>query len=208
MPSAGRMRPNTVSAGSCTTPRHRPVRTMTLSRTLVNRPKKPFQSPGTQRRTAPAVVPAFMSSPRCGVKVPCVSVPRAASVSPVNVQAPRIVLTGRGNCMRIGIAPMRLRGPAPRRSARCCRCAAVYARQPPNAVISRCPSHRNGSPSTPSTTEPSFSTTLPIARPGGSFCRIWPGRRAARPTARAPRCVPAPGVRSIAGWRSPIDQIR
>ena len=50
MPSAGRMRPNTVSAGSCTTPRQSPVRTITLSRTLVNSPKKPFQSPGTQNR--------------------------------------------------------------------------------------------------------------------------------------------------------------
>src|SRR4051794_29197484 len=60
MPSAGRMRPNTVSAGGCTTPRHRPVSTMTWSRTLVNRPKKPFQSPGTHRRAAPASVPGFI----------------------------------------------------------------------------------------------------------------------------------------------------
>src|SRR5262249_15629949 len=43
------MRPNTTSSGSFTTPRHSPVNTMTLSATLVNRPKKPFQSPGTHQ---------------------------------------------------------------------------------------------------------------------------------------------------------------
>ena len=48
----GRMRPNTVSAGSWTTPRQSPVSTITLSSTLVNRPKKPFQSPATQKRTS------------------------------------------------------------------------------------------------------------------------------------------------------------
>src|SRR5665811_83798 len=42
------MRPNTVSGGSFTTPKHSPDRTMTFKRTLVNRPKNPFQSPGTQ----------------------------------------------------------------------------------------------------------------------------------------------------------------
>src|SRR5580692_8920966 len=49
MPSAGRMRPNTMSSGSLTTPRHSPVSTMTFSATLVNRPKKPFQSPWTHQ---------------------------------------------------------------------------------------------------------------------------------------------------------------
>jgi len=37
MPIAGRMPANTVSAGSCTTPRHKPVSTITLSRTLVKK---------------------------------------------------------------------------------------------------------------------------------------------------------------------------
>src|SRR6516164_5682967 len=60
MPSAGRMRPNTVSAGSWTTPRHRPVSTITFSSTFVNRPKKPFRSPGTHRRGSCAVVSAFI----------------------------------------------------------------------------------------------------------------------------------------------------
>ncbi len=45
------MRPNTVSAGRCTTPRHSPVSTITLRITLVNSPKNPFQSPGTHQRT-------------------------------------------------------------------------------------------------------------------------------------------------------------
>src|SRR5664279_3267566 len=53
MPSAGKMREKTISGGSLTTPRLRPESTMTLSRTLVNRPKKPFQSPETQGLTAP-----------------------------------------------------------------------------------------------------------------------------------------------------------
>src|ERR1035438_4852256 len=53
IPSAGRMRENTISGGSFTTPKLRPESTMTLSRTLVNRPKKPFQSPGTHGLTAP-----------------------------------------------------------------------------------------------------------------------------------------------------------
>src|SRR5262245_17046324 len=52
MPRAGRMRPKTMSGGSCTTPRQSPVSTSTLSTTLVNRPKKPFQSPGTHHFTS------------------------------------------------------------------------------------------------------------------------------------------------------------
>src|SRR4030095_7973138 len=55
-----RMRPNTVSAGICTTPRHRPVSTITFSSTLVNSPKKPFQSPGTQKRTSPVAAAMFI----------------------------------------------------------------------------------------------------------------------------------------------------
>ena len=42
---------------------------------------------------------------------------------------------------------------------------AVYARQPPNEVISFCPSQRIGSPSTPRTSDPSASVTLPMHRP-------------------------------------------
>src|SRR5215472_12404634 len=49
MPSAGSTRPNTMSSGSFTTPRQRPVSTITLSATLVKRPKKPFQSPATHQ---------------------------------------------------------------------------------------------------------------------------------------------------------------
>ena len=60
MPSAGRIRPNTVSAGSCTTPRQSPVRTITLRRTLVKSPKNPFQSPATQNLTSPVPVVVFM----------------------------------------------------------------------------------------------------------------------------------------------------
>src|SRR5271155_4206839 len=43
-----------MSAGRLTTCRQRPVKTMTLRTTLVNRPKKPFQSPGTHQRGAAA----------------------------------------------------------------------------------------------------------------------------------------------------------
>src|SRR5664279_485964 len=53
MPSAGKMREKTISGGSLTTPKLKPESTMTLSRTLVNRPKKPFQSPGTHGFTRP-----------------------------------------------------------------------------------------------------------------------------------------------------------
>src|SRR5689334_10744091 len=64
MPSAGKIRPNTVSAGIWTTPRHRPVSTITLSRTLVNSPKKPFRSPMTHRRgPGCAVAIVLMSRP-------------------------------------------------------------------------------------------------------------------------------------------------
>src|SRR6266851_6166894 len=41
-----------MSAGRLTTCKHSPVSTMTLRTTLVNRPKKPFQSPGTHQRAA------------------------------------------------------------------------------------------------------------------------------------------------------------
>src|SRR6516162_10221119 len=45
-----------MSAGRLTTCRQSPVRTMTLRTTLVNKPKKPFQSPGTQKRGAAAAL--------------------------------------------------------------------------------------------------------------------------------------------------------
>ena len=65
MPSAGRMRPKTMSSGSLTTPSTSPVSTITFSRTLVNRPKKAFQSPGTHSggsaRDRRAVAPLIMA---------------------------------------------------------------------------------------------------------------------------------------------------
>src|SRR6266446_9867864 len=48
--------------GRLTTCRHSPVSTMTLRTTLVNRPKKPFQSPGTHQRGAAAAVFVTSSS--------------------------------------------------------------------------------------------------------------------------------------------------
>src|SRR6266446_4897998 len=55
-----------MSAGRLTTCRHSPVSTMTLRTTLVNRPKKPFQSPGThQRGRAAEAFIAFSSGPVC-----------------------------------------------------------------------------------------------------------------------------------------------
>src|SRR4051812_25753952 len=54
------MRPNTMSSGSLTTPRHSPVITMTLSSTLVKRPKNPFQSPGTHQRGPGSMVAGSM----------------------------------------------------------------------------------------------------------------------------------------------------
>src|SRR6266436_2486671 len=55
-----------MSRGRLTTCRHSPVSTMTLRTTLVNRPKKPFQSPGThQRGRAAEVIIAFSSGSGC-----------------------------------------------------------------------------------------------------------------------------------------------
>src|SRR6516165_8777578 len=54
MPRAGKIRPKTISFGSLTTPRQSPVSTITFSTTLVNRPKNPFQSPGTHQRIGAA----------------------------------------------------------------------------------------------------------------------------------------------------------
>ena len=48
----------------------------------------------------------------------------------------------------------------------------MYDLHPPVAVISFRPSHKTGSPSTPSTTDPSASTTFPMHSPGGSLRRI------------------------------------
>src|SRR5262249_13633654 len=78
MARAGRMRPNTMSPGILTTPRVRPVSTITLSTTLVKRPKKAFQSPGTHQRTGcsvvvtlamcPPVSSSWDYSPTCGAR--------------------------------------------------------------------------------------------------------------------------------------------
>src|SRR5579863_2641296 len=67
MPSAGRTRPNTMPSGSFTTPRHRPVSTITFSATLVNSPKNPFQSPGTHHdgNVVRASLIAFSCSCQC-----------------------------------------------------------------------------------------------------------------------------------------------
>src|SRR5271169_366961 len=56
-----------MSAGRLTTCRHNPVSTMTLRTTLVKRPKKPFQSPGTHHRGASAEV-FIASSSRTGCR--------------------------------------------------------------------------------------------------------------------------------------------
>src|SRR5580700_9647070 len=67
MASAGNTRPNTMSSGSFTTPRQRPVSTMTFSATLVNRPKKPFQSPATHHDgEAVRALIGFSCSGECG----------------------------------------------------------------------------------------------------------------------------------------------
>src|SRR5271163_1597328 len=63
------MRPNTMPSGSLTTPRQRPVSTITFNATLVNRPKNAFQSPGTQklgRVLAVSVADMGASSIECG----------------------------------------------------------------------------------------------------------------------------------------------
>ncbi len=62
MPSAGSTRPYTVSGGKFTTYRHNVVSTMTFNSTLVNRPKNPFQSPGTHQRGFAADPAALMAS--------------------------------------------------------------------------------------------------------------------------------------------------
>src|ERR1700737_4927868 len=54
-----------MSGGRLTTCRHNPVSTMTLRTTLVNRPKKPFKSPGTHQRGESADV-FIVSSSRSG----------------------------------------------------------------------------------------------------------------------------------------------
>src|SRR5580704_8247843 len=51
-----------MSAGRLTTCRHSPVSTMTLRTTLVNNPKKPFQSPETHQRGESAEVFIAFSS--------------------------------------------------------------------------------------------------------------------------------------------------
>src|SRR6185436_5348340 len=80
IPMAGSTRPNTVSGGSWTTYRHNVVSTITFSSTFVNKPKNPFQSPGTHQRTAPC--PFVMSSP-------CLFVVRRCSRSRQRLQETR-----------------------------------------------------------------------------------------------------------------------
>ena len=48
-PIAGRMRPKTSESGIFSTNRNRPVSTNMLTRMLVPKPKKAFQSPGAHR---------------------------------------------------------------------------------------------------------------------------------------------------------------
>ena len=81
-------------------------------------------------------------------------------------------------------------------------------RQPPNWVISFWPSHRMGSPSTPRTSLPSLSVTLPMLSPGGS-CRSTVATPAAGTdhTSTATETPPL-DTRTIGGWRSLIDHSR
>src|SRR4029077_10476405 len=48
-PIAGRMRPKTIASGIFSTNRNRPVSTSMLTRILVPKPKKAFQSPGAHK---------------------------------------------------------------------------------------------------------------------------------------------------------------
>ncbi len=62
--------------------------------------------------------------------------------------------------------------------------AAMYARQPPNAVISRCPSHRKRL-AKHAQDDRAIPSGLPCRSPspGSSFCRSSPGPRPGRPRA-------------------------
>src|SRR5258708_39336317 len=53
------MRPKTSSSGIFRTKRNRPVSVRTLTRMLVPKPKKAFQSPGTHRRGLAVVMVVF-----------------------------------------------------------------------------------------------------------------------------------------------------
>ncbi len=55
-PVAGRILPKTSKSGIFRTKRRSPVKTSTFTRMLVPKPNKAFQSPGTQKRSRPAVV--------------------------------------------------------------------------------------------------------------------------------------------------------
>src|SRR5580693_8208427 len=55
-PIAGRMRPNTSESGIFSTNRNRPVSTSMLTRMLVPKPKKAFQSPGAHKIGRKSVV--------------------------------------------------------------------------------------------------------------------------------------------------------
>ncbi len=85
------MRPNTSESGIFSTKRNRPVKTSMLTRMLVPKPKKAFQSPGVHRTglksDLPAVpvmlvlivIPLLLLSLKSPVKVP--PVPRLNSVT-------------------------------------------------------------------------------------------------------------------------------
>src|SRR5690349_19320933 len=91
MPSAGRMRPNTVSAGSWTTPRQSPVSTITFSSTLVKRPKNPFRSPGTQSRGVVTIVFAVVAIFVVSLQARIADIVRVNASAPGSVRAPAAV---------------------------------------------------------------------------------------------------------------------
>src|SRR5262249_24953494 len=86
--------------------------------------------------------------------------------------------------------------------------AATYARQPPYAVISRMPRQSAGSPRTPRISVPSSSGTLPIDSPGGSASRMRATPASGTYQTSTARAAPPSWTRTIAGWRSSIDQSR
>src|SRR5689334_18550663 len=63
-PVAGMMRPNTSSSGSFNTKRSNPVNVSRLTRMLVPKPKKAFQSPGVQMATLFSLVMVLSSRKR------------------------------------------------------------------------------------------------------------------------------------------------
>src|ERR1700685_883851 len=63
-PIAGRMRPNTSESGIFSTNRNRPVSTSMLTRILVPKPKKAFQSPGAHKIGRKPAVDVVLVIPR------------------------------------------------------------------------------------------------------------------------------------------------